>query len=57
MKYQNFEAVTLLDIDAQRMLLDCGEPREKLWAAWSLGLNSDPNLKYQLQAAFDGQIL
>ena len=48
MRYQNFEDVNQLDIDAQRTLLEASEPREKLWAAWSLGLNSDPTLKSEL---------
>ena len=48
MRYQNFEDVNQLDTDAQRNLLEAGQPREKLWAAWSLGLHSDPTLKPQL---------
>lgn len=57
MRYQNIEEVSQLDIDTQRMLLDRGERREKFWAAWSLGLNSDPTLKSQLLSEVNQGVL
>ncbi len=57
MHYQNFEQVKRLDSNALDALLAGGDPQERVWAAWEIGLRLGkkalPDITHQAYAAPD----
>ena len=57
MHYQNFEQVKQLDLNALDALLSGGDPQERVWAAWEIGLrlgkDALPDITRQAYAAPD----
>jgi hypothetical protein len=53
MAYQNFQEVAALDSAAQRHLLLNGEPTERVWAAWALGVQFGKTINPDLIASIE----
>ncbi len=50
MRHEGFESVAKLDLDDLKDLLRRGDPQERVWAAWALGLKLGPLILPELVA-------